>query len=276
LTDDDKGKPNDQRDDSGASRRLEGRILLDLKEPEHSQNQPSDESQTRFQRSFKWLERRRIFVELAALAVAIWYAFLTHSIVGVSQKQLDLSERPWVSADVEISQPLSFGTQGNPAIGLAITMKNVGHSLATHVAVLAVLVPSDMNFYDTSIKRQNEVCSRLENGETPFAAAPNGGYFLFPSGSATRYEFIGIDKKSVDAAIKNNPVIAPNVAMCVVGCVDYRSTLDALHHHTRFLYHLDDPNQFTIYMQAHSGIVTSGSHPELKLFPEPQQGFNAD
>src|SRR5258708_1915010 len=74
---------------------------------------------------------------LATVAIVVltgFYVKYSRRQWKVMEKQLHLSERPWVSADIHIAQPLEFDQRG-AVLGLTIRLKNVGHSVAQYVSV---------------------------------------------------------------------------------------------------------------------------------------------
>jgi len=266
LTDDEKKKPDSERGESGEVRRLEGRILLDLKEPNQSQKQPSNEPQTWFQRVLKWCKKRRILIELTAVGVAIWYAILTHSLVGLTQKQLELSERPWVSADVSIEPPLVFNQNGNGAsMWVDVLLKNVGHSVARYVTVWPALK------VDSVLKMEKDETELCNIPKSPTNANSTSGYLLFPNESVNDRQPVIVSPKEITEALKGQ--IKGRVEPFLIVCVDYKSVFEPSHHQTMRLR--------TIIFGEPGGVAYGafdplhGSYPNIAIIPQ-MHGDSAD
>jgi hypothetical protein len=227
--------------------------------------------------SISWLDKHDgaiTALATAIIAVLTWRLWVTSDDQwGTMQRQLDLSERPWVGADVTIAKPLFVGEHNMGYVGLWVTMTNEGHSVASHVVESAAPLLFGLNYYDRARTLQQKLCDRLEKSIGPTSS----GYSLFPARDAKRYDWVLIDDVAAMAkSALGTPSSSPDsLSFSVVGCVDYQSIFSNAHHHTRFLYSLTVPSDIPVNRE-HAMIMRWGAHPELKLFPDPQVGFDAD
>jgi hypothetical protein len=184
-----------------------------------------------------------VFTAVIAAATII-YAYFTWGLWGVTEKaaitaerQLNYSERPWVSAKLQVVGPLIFDDpttiQKATTLHLIVTLKNVGHSVALGVNDWEDIVPiAFIDNWEPAFARQRQYCdSARTQQERP-------GNPMFPDVEETHGSTVGPAHSIVDSLrLHENGLIT----FILVGCVDYRSTLDTIHHQTRFAYILAQP-----------------------------------
>src|SRR5712691_1275469 len=80
------------------------------------------------------LEETKALAETAKIQadIAARAAKATEDAINVSAKQLELSERPWVSAQIKVYKPLTIDEKGGH-IGITVVLKNTGNSVALDV-----------------------------------------------------------------------------------------------------------------------------------------------
>ena len=177
-------------------------------------------------------------------------------------KQLDLSERPWVSADVSIAQPLLFNESG-AVTSIRVRLKNVGRSMALYVSVWTAL---KVGAPDPS--EQEKLCAVPK---APANANSDYGYLVFPDQELDEVQPLIAPSKDIEEGVKGP--IAGMVMFYVLVCVDYRSSFDPIHHQTRLVRLLarPDPTRGTMMGTFDPHLV----YAQLALLPR-QHGDSAD
>jgi len=189
---------------------------------------------------------------IGAFAAASYYAFITKKVLKesqaqtrISQQQMEISERPWLSVRAEIDSPLVFNEPmpipGVPtawihgetaaAITIKFTIINKGHSPAEGIQVMPEIFPESSTHQ--SKLEQERTCGK------DYTIAP----LNFPVGEVVFHddppleEHIGltVSKSDMDAAVREfrkrfNDLVPgtgdkmrPSVSFFLVGCVNYQS-----------------------------------------------------
>ena len=145
----------------------------------------------------------------------------------LSAQQLELSERPWVEADIAIDGPLTFDING-ARIPLKITLRNTGHSpaLSTTVSPVALIGSKSLS----AVTYRNQVC---QDAARTAVAYPQWGVALFPNASFQRSYTVILTQKDIDAgkASTENPkanfgevMMSPSVIICVAYRPSFNNT----------------------------------------------------
>jgi hypothetical protein len=187
---------------------------------------------------------------------------------GTAAKQLALSERPWLSVDFEILQPLSFDDKG-ASLGVKWHLTNIGHSIASKVTVRDTLVAVNLsgnwkdNLYSPPIAEESRMCQ-----PTPWLTQMSSiitGFRLFPDEDVSQMDTARVSQADITKATTWRDDPHPNgpidgVGIMLVGCITYESVFG--HHHTGFLRVLG-----TAQPDASTSILVkpSGKHPDLTL-----------
>jgi hypothetical protein len=99
----------------------------------------------------------RLFIEIAAFVYLVRYVHWTKiqaraneqaaraakTASDTAQRQLELSERPWILASHEIEKPLTFFENGSAVLVLKEKLQNSGQSAAVSLASWADIIPLD-------------------------------------------------------------------------------------------------------------------------------------
>jgi|SRR5579871_954729 len=213
------------------------------------------------ERPEKWLhERLRLGLEfgafLAAVIAAIYTGCTLHQVtrqadaavgqVSVMHKQLEVSERPWIAADIAVYAPLTF-RPGGGSIGIVFQTKNVGHSPAMRVQARGkiVLLP---NKTWMAVELQNagrDECAELLRqaefpGTTDFFPA------IFPQSTPTPIQWEAtISANDIQSGLKARET-GPRahkgyISPVLVTCIDYQFSFDSTHHQTGYNFMLGIP-----------------------------------
>jgi len=188
----------------------------------------------------------------------------------LSNDQLKLSHRPWISPVHEIITPLTFDDRG-ATLTMTQTLFNVGNSVALNVSSWADMFPFEWTAgYPQASSRQKQWCdaNRHPNPKS------TSGYVMFPNQTVDGKVIVGLTKKQI---LEAKSFIKPNrpkaINLVIVGCIHYRSSFEpseAPTHQTRFTYLLS-----TSPTEAISGVDLSGDQIPLWLIESPT-GWSAD
>jgi hypothetical protein len=188
--------------------------------------------------AFRFLDAHAgVISALATVAIVfltVFYVKYSKRQWKVMQKQLDLSERPWVSADVSIAQPLVFDQRGG-VTAIRVRLKNVGHSVALYVSVWTAL---KVGAPDPA--EQEKLCAVPKS---PVNADSDYGYLLFPDQQIDEVQPMIAEPNAIEQGLKGP--IEGVVTLYVLICVDYRSSFDPQHHQTRLVRLLARPDAKT-------------------------------
>jgi hypothetical protein len=153
--------------------------------------------------------------------------------------QTDITERPWLSVEVEPASDLFFVGGQQPNFNLKLKIKNFGRSIAKDAQVdirLAPTRPSGVLIAPEAGVIQNQVCERP-------VIQKIGRFDVFPSDAPAVRE---VSISAMPAQVQTAEVVTTDnrtfVGLYVVGCVTYRASYDARQtHQTFFGYHLIHP-----------------------------------
>lgn len=203
----------------------------------------------------------------------------------VAQRELDLTNRPWIKITHRIVQPLTFNVDRNLGPTAVMTLEdkieNVGPGVALNVLHWEDIIPvyTDRGqmvigpkAYAPAHARQDQWCNANRKPQ-----GPNVGNIIFPhSDPLMAYSMVGVTMKQVEAAtIKDSSTINGKVAFVLVGCVTYRSPVQpkgSPNHETKFFYELGVPMDDGAWMPY---IYPRGAAPQLQIIGFPF-GYSAD
>jgi hypothetical protein len=197
-------------------------------------------------------------------------AALMQDQLGVFNKQLEATDRPWLKVDVQA--PQSFRRTGDSlSLVLVITIKNVGKSVATNIETPFRIYPQawGTDVFQEPIKQQADLCKgRLASGQNPsrLALFPDEQVTEGASGTFALSEAIEISKRTFPKELKYQGALP-----IIVGCVDYQFVTSPRHHQTGFIYQLIEfkpafPNAGLFWDLAHMEIPTNEFRLERNFF----------
>jgi hypothetical protein len=180
-----------------------------------------------------------VYVALLTFGAVAAYAYWAWQQVQVMDRTLEISERPWVSVDFEMLQPLRFDDKG-ASLSMELHLKNIGHSVASNITFREKLFPVNLTdlfkrIYSLPVNEELEMCKPTPwQQEMPIIT----GFRLFPNEEATPKDIARASKS--DIARGNVWLNTPNateplnrIGIMLVGCIVYDSPFG--HHHTGFL-----------------------------------------
>lgn len=160
-----------------------------------------------------------------------------------AQREYELSERPWVYADVMLAKPLTYDVNG-ASITVRFILRNVGHSPAASTLINMAAYPQGApSRASDPILEQKKLCDPMRlYPPDPHA----GGFTLFPNQTPPTEDMtVTISRKEISdtqvAEIKRWRLAKPLnfLAPIIVGCIDYRFEFSPnTHHQTGFIFNL--------------------------------------
>jgi hypothetical protein len=226
------------------------RVIIDSIPPPQS---PTDEEKAEKERDIKEKKLRLrlelgaglIALGLLAVNILLWCSTRDASNAArrssdIAQKQLEMSERPWMSAEFSIDQPIEFQPNGDMGVQLHVVMKNIGHSVATDVRLILGADPEGGGDWFMKVpKEQKEMCEMWRN--TSFPSDNGSSTTLFPGESYIEDASFKLTKEQIDKArlqVGGKWVIS---GISFFGCVNYGFAFAPEHHQTGFNYDLVNP-----------------------------------
>jgi len=169
----------------------------------------------------------------------------------VAQRQMELSERPWLSLDARLTIPLSFDAEhGGASLTVQFLLTNVGHSPAANA-----WIPASVILEGNPIEEQEKLCGPYREKKERWPL----GYTIFPGQTMPQPIGLTIEQKDIDAALaRGGGFLFPSI----IGCVDYGFEFSTGHHQTGFIFHLLVPSDRPGIML---GIKPAPSVPEAQL-----------
>jgi hypothetical protein len=181
------------------------------------------------------------------------------SAASTAKKQLEMSERPWLAAKIEISGQLRFDSGGG-ILPLNIFVTNIGHSPAQYTGPRAKLV---VGWDIPTTNQMRAICDSLQT-----AGSKEATRILFPSDVPTKSREIAfVPTKEIKQGLKS-PIIPGKIGLSMVTCIEYISTFSAIRHHSEQLYAVSfvDPQSH----MANGGFDPKGEYPTIVLFLQPR------
>jgi hypothetical protein len=155
-----------------------------------------------------------------------------------AQKLMELSERPWIKAKLEVGGPFTFEPSGYANFRGKLTLKNIGHSVATGInpQPWLILVRFDNDLLVKPIDELRKRCEfeRTRKVRQEFALTSQ---ILFPGDEGTWNFSASLSKQTIDSQSFSWPYRPGKyISPVLLGCIDYQSSFAPEHHQTGFIY----------------------------------------
>ncbi|HEV7676789.1 MAG TPA: hypothetical protein VGQ12_19840 [Candidatus Angelobacter sp.] len=152
-----------------------------------------------------------------------------------AKRQFDMSERPWVTADLVSVGPITYDDPKRVKIQFAIKIVNIGHSPAINVNIFP-RIKDRMSGPGDPVEQQQKPCA----GAEAIKLDQHWGRTLFPGRDYTETFLFDLTREEVGPDFQLSPEIRPkdNWEPNVLGCVDYTVSFSGEHHQTYFIYDL--------------------------------------
>lgn len=192
------------------------------------------------------------------VSIGLWWearksAEATDTALGISQKQLEATDRPWLKITFTAEgRGFYFREDGSAELTLRTHIKNIGHSVANGVIVLnEMFLPSDADGggFTEPVEHQKIVCDVANKtvGSPEDQRQQNDmlSMVIFPDDTDESHTIgMFISKADIDARksqVHEGPGFAKvpggkRIVPYVVGCVDYEFGTSTRHHQTGFIY----------------------------------------
>ena len=168
------------------------------------------------------------------------------STAEATARQLELTQRPWVSIDTLIESPLTFTSEGSAQVSVKFIIRNVGSTPAKGLSVQPEISIASLDEQDPVMQR-SKVC---EENRTRGAGADGT---LFPKVEFTKsVTFLG-DARDIVKESNRTGSFSP----VVIVCASYRSTFDdSARYTTGAIYYLRriDPSHPGHYLRMKNGV----------------------
>jgi hypothetical protein len=162
-------------------------------------------------------------------------------------RQLELSQRPWVSINAVVVTPLTYNSQGVAQVTLQLAIRNVGNTPAKALSVEPKMFIASLGEQDPVMVRSS-VCE--ENRKLGIATDGT----LFPTMELTRFVTFHADANEITKESKRTGSFSP----ALVACASYKSTFDDRSRYTTgVIYYLRriDPAHPGTYLGMANGIA---------------------
>jgi hypothetical protein len=212
---------------------------------QHDSHNPDDEVEESLRRFGEFIketfrkatpgERLIAFLNVVLIVVAIVAATIYGMQLEEMQRAnrltratLELSQRPWLIADVRLVGPLKFDKMGGVTLPVWYSLKNTGHSPALKVwPSVEMFLPRNPET-EPNMER-DKLCARADDSSSHMGQA------VFPSGAApdpTSIVGTAVGKEDIQRGQILNGFIIPTVILCIA----YQATLDNEWHHTGMIF----------------------------------------
>jgi hypothetical protein len=137
------------------------------------------------------------------------------STAEATARQLELSQRPWISIDTSIESPLTFTSAGGAQVSVKFVIRNVGSTPAKGLSVEPKLSIASQGEHDPVMER-SKVCEENRMRESGSDGT------LFPKGELTKSVTFLADAWDIVKETSRTGSFSP----VVIVCASYRSTFD--------------------------------------------------
>jgi len=178
------------------------------------------------------------------------------------QKELELTQRPWMEGELQFTSPLRIDSDGAHTT-VKLTIKNTGRTPAITVWRTSKIFAGG-NDIETMEQWENEVCN--ERAPNVTSGRPNG-FTVFPKTQNSSEGLLSIDKATITQARRADGM----VVLRIIACINYKYSFIKSDewHQTSYVWEIDKktPNGVTA-TNANDDIVQPGdilmqNHPLL-------------
>jgi hypothetical protein len=181
------------------------------------------------------------------------------STAEATARQLELSQRPWISIDTSIESPLTFTPEGAAQVRVNFVIRNVGSTPAKGLSVQPRILIASWGEQDPVMQR-SKVCEENRTRE----AETDGT--LFPKVEVTKSVTFVADAWDIVKELNRTGSFSP----VVIVCASYRSTFDdSARYTTGVIYYLRriDPSHPGMYLRMKDRVEVPRELLVLKYDP---------
>jgi hypothetical protein len=181
------------------------------------------------------------------------------STAEATARQLELSQRPWISIDTSVESPLTFTPEGAAQVSVNFVIRNVGSTPAKGLSVQPKILIASRGEQDPVMQR-SKVCeeNRMREAETDGT--------LFPKVELTKSVTFVADAWDIVKELNRTGSFSP----VVIVCASYRSTFDdSARYTTGVIYYLRkiDPSHPGLYARMRDRVEVPRELLVLKYDP---------
>ncbi|MGO9953005.1 MAG: hypothetical protein ACLPN1_12465 [Dissulfurispiraceae bacterium] len=151
--------------------------------------------------------------------------------------------RPWVSVDIQIAGPLTWGKDGGGTLPLKFMLRNTGRTPALDVDVNTDIRPWAGPYLDP-MSEQHRLSEQVRKQHSKTTDSNRGGWTIFPGDSLSQVIGVGFNRNVIEGVhgwyrknFGEHTKVGP--PMFIVGYVDYRLVLGGHYHQTGFILGLE-------------------------------------
>jgi hypothetical protein len=181
------------------------------------------------------------------------------STAEATARQLELSQRPWISIDTSVESPLTFTSEGAAQVSVKFVIRNVGGTPAKGLSVQPKIVIASQGEQDPVMQR-SKICEENRMRE----AGADGT--LFPKVELTKSVTFLADPWDIVKESNRTGSFSP----VVIVCASYRSTFDdSARYTTGVIYYLRriDPSHPGTYLRMKDRVGVPRELLALKYDP---------
>jgi hypothetical protein len=200
------------------------------------------------------LEFYLAFIHTATMLAVVWYACINSRMLDKMKESTDtahdaliFSERPWITVAITLDEPphahspgpgFFFNPDGTASLNAFVTVKNIGHSIATSIYISPQMYsPAFENILTEPIDRQYLCCDKVRRQTSMDTRKLIS---LFPGEERTENFTFSMSKQDIQAAMKSGSFInQTHIIPVIYGCVNYNSGLFKDVRQTPFLYEMN-------------------------------------
>lgn len=233
---------------------IPARIQISFSDEDKKESRAHQEQLYALQKSLKraaWLTFWAVFI-YAAITLAVWHA--TNKAADAAKESADtardaliVSERPWITVAITFEEPphahsakpgFFFNPDGTATLNAFISVKNIGHSIATSIYISPQMYPPAFNNMLTEpIDKQYLWCDKVRQQTSMDSKRLIS---LFPGEERTENFTFSMSKQDIQAAMQSGSFINQTTIIPVIyGCVNYNSGLFKGVRQTPFLYEMN-------------------------------------
>jgi hypothetical protein len=181
------------------------------------------------------------------------------STAEATARQLELSQRPWISIDTSIESPLTFTPEGAAQVSVNFVIRNVGSTPAKGLSVQPKILIASQGELDPVMQR-SKICEENRTRE------PETDGTLFPRVELTKSVTFVADAWDIVKELNRTNSFSP----VVIVCASYRSTFDdSARYTTGVIYYLRriDPSHPGVYLRMKDRVEVPRELLVLKYDP---------
>jgi hypothetical protein len=182
------------------------------------------------------------WTRIVAVATTVYMIFTGLQFCAVNrqaslmQKQLEVTDRPWLSVDVATEDPLVFRKDA-AFLSVKYTVRNVGRSVANKAMVISDIFIGKLgeDIPAKAIERQRHICEYLPLTITT--------HTVFPGDVFIDRQLIAAGRPEMEHGREGNNYLP---FFLIIGCVDYWFGDQPTRHRTNFIYEVNGPDRHSI------------------------------